>query len=163
MIMGTMICATLTLTLAVAVAVALALALALAVTLTLTRYAALKRERAKPLWAAVEKLIPDIKARLVVEMVGTPLTHERFLRRTEGTCGNPNPNAIPIPNPDLNLNPPPNPNLTLTLTRHLRPAALRPRWRRRDHTVRRHAGAGAAARHHVENKPDTAGLHGRTG
>ena len=52
-------------------------------------YAALKLERAKPLWAAVEKLIPDIKERLVVEMVGTPLTHERFLRRTEGTYGPP--------------------------------------------------------------------------
>ena len=52
-------------------------------------YAALKLERARPLWAAVEKLIPDIKERLVVEMVGTPLTHERFLRRTEGTYGPP--------------------------------------------------------------------------
>ena len=39
------------------------------------------------------------KERLVVEMVGTPLTHERFLRRTEGTYGNPNPNANPTPQP----------------------------------------------------------------
>ena len=35
-------------------------------------YAALKRERAKPLWAAVEKLIPDIRDRLEVEMVRPP-------------------------------------------------------------------------------------------
>ena len=50
-------------------------------------YAALKVERAKPLWAAVEKVIPDIRSRLVVEMVASPLTHERYLRRTAGTYG----------------------------------------------------------------------------
>eukprot|EP00908_Phaeocystis_cordata_P016930 Transcript_28251.p2 GENE.Transcript_28251~~Transcript_28251.p2 ORF type:complete len:444 (+),score=176.20 Transcript_28251:619-1950(+) len=52
-------------------------------------YARLKEERARPLWTAVEKLLPDIRQRLVVEMVGTPLTHERFLRRTAGTYGPP--------------------------------------------------------------------------
>ena len=50
-------------------------------------YAALKEERAAPLWEAVEKIIPDIRSRLVVEMVASPLTHERYLRRTAGTYG----------------------------------------------------------------------------
>lgn len=52
-------------------------------------YRALKTERARPLWAAVERIIPDIRERVVVEMVASPLTHERFLRRTRGTYGPP--------------------------------------------------------------------------
>jgi phytoene dehydrogenase-like protein len=44
-------------------------------------YAALKEARAAVLWRAVERVIPDIRARVEVEMVGTPRTHERFLRR----------------------------------------------------------------------------------
>ena len=39
------------------------------------------------LWRALEKVIPDIRARTRVELVGTPLTHERYLRRSEGTYG----------------------------------------------------------------------------
>mmetsp|Transcript_24771 Transcript_24771/g.54085 ORF Transcript_24771/g.54085 Transcript_24771/m.54085 type:complete len:291 (-) Transcript_24771:113-985(-) len=50
-------------------------------------YKKLKEERAEVLWTAVEKIIPDIRERVVVEMVGTPLTHERFLRRTRGSYG----------------------------------------------------------------------------
>ena len=50
-------------------------------------YRARKRERSAPLWAACERVIPDLRARAVVEMAGTPLTHERFLRRTAGTYG----------------------------------------------------------------------------
>ncbi|CAE7862918.1 CRTISO, partial [Symbiodinium microadriaticum] len=46
-----------------------------------------KEERAAPLWKAVERVIPDIQSRLVVRMVGTPLTHERFLNRYRGTYG----------------------------------------------------------------------------
>ena len=50
-------------------------------------YKAKKAEAAEVLWAAVEKQIPDVRARAKVQMVGTPLTHERFLRRDGGTYG----------------------------------------------------------------------------
>ena len=50
-------------------------------------YINLKEERAQPLWRAVECIIPDVQSRVVVQMVGTPLTHERFLRRPRGTYG----------------------------------------------------------------------------
>ena len=52
-------------------------------------YKALKAERAAPLWRAIERFIPDIRERAEVTMVGSPLTHERFLRRTRGTYGPP--------------------------------------------------------------------------
>ena len=38
------------------------------------RVQALKAERAAPLWAAVEKIVPDIRERVEVEMVASPLT-----------------------------------------------------------------------------------------
>uniref|UniRef100_A0A7S1J6J5 TLDc domain-containing protein n=1 Tax=Eutreptiella gymnastica TaxID=73025 RepID=A0A7S1J6J5_9EUGL len=50
-------------------------------------YKAKKEEAAKFLWQAVEKSIPGARSRCVFEMVGTPLTHERFLRRDRGTYG----------------------------------------------------------------------------
>ncbi|KAL4428462.1 hypothetical protein ABPG75_002551 [Micractinium tetrahymenae] len=50
-------------------------------------YQAMKEERAKPLWAALERVIPDIRERTSLTLVGTPLTHERFLRRYKGTYG----------------------------------------------------------------------------
>jgi len=50
-------------------------------------YKALKEERSQRLWAAVERFIPDIRERAVVSSVGTPLTHERFLRRHRGSYG----------------------------------------------------------------------------
>ncbi|KAH7623714.1 hypothetical protein Ndes2526B_g00945 [Nannochloris sp. 'desiccata'] len=50
-------------------------------------YKALKIERSKALWAAVEKIIPDIRSRIEIELVGTPLTHARFLRRHKGSYG----------------------------------------------------------------------------
>lgn len=50
-------------------------------------YAALKEERSRALWAAVERVIPDIRQRAEVTLVGTPLTHERFLRRHRGSYG----------------------------------------------------------------------------
>jgi phytoene dehydrogenase-like protein len=50
-------------------------------------YIKLKEERAEPLWRAVECIIPDVRNRVVLQMIGTPLTHERFLRRPRGTYG----------------------------------------------------------------------------
>ncbi|CAL5229088.1 g12346 [Coccomyxa viridis] len=50
-------------------------------------YEKLKEERSQVLWRAVEKVIPDIRQRTEVEMVGTPLTHRHFLRRHKGTYG----------------------------------------------------------------------------
>ena len=46
-----------------------------------------KREKAKPLFRAIERVIPDARSRIVLELVGTPLTHQRFLRRDRGTYG----------------------------------------------------------------------------
>ena len=50
-------------------------------------YIALKEERAQPLWRAVESILPDVRQRVIYQMIGTPLTHERFLRRPRGTYG----------------------------------------------------------------------------
>eukprot|EP00466_Bigelowiella_natans_P009202 jgi/Bigna1/49031/estExt_Genewise1.C_380011 len=50
-------------------------------------YEALKKERSEVLWKALEQVIPDVRSRAEVEMVGTPLTHARFLRRNNGTYG----------------------------------------------------------------------------
>lgn len=48
-----------------------------------------KAEAADFLWKAVEEYIPDARQRSDkrVEQIGTPLTHERFLRRSYGTYG----------------------------------------------------------------------------
>jgi phytoene dehydrogenase-like protein len=50
-------------------------------------YAALKQERSQVLWQAIERVIPDVRDRAQVTLVGTPLTHERFLRRHRGSYG----------------------------------------------------------------------------
>ena len=50
-------------------------------------YEQLKIDRSACLWAAIEKEIPDVRARTKVELVGTPLTHARFNRRYQGTYG----------------------------------------------------------------------------
>ncbi|MEM8544272.1 MAG: NAD(P)/FAD-dependent oxidoreductase [Cyanobacteria bacterium P01_H01_bin.119] len=50
-------------------------------------YQRLKAQRANVMWQALERIIPDIRDRCEVTMVGTPLTHERFLRRHRGTYG----------------------------------------------------------------------------
>ncbi|MGK7946996.1 MAG: phytoene desaturase family protein [Microcystaceae cyanobacterium] len=50
-------------------------------------YTQLKKERAEPLWQALERIIPDIRSRCEVTLVGTPLTHQRFLRRYRGSYG----------------------------------------------------------------------------
>jgi carotene isomerase len=46
-----------------------------------------KRARAEVIYRAVERIIPDLRERVVVELVGTPLTHARYLRRHQGTYG----------------------------------------------------------------------------
>jgi phytoene dehydrogenase-like protein len=46
-----------------------------------------KKERAEVMWQALERFIPDIRTRCEVALIGTPLTHERFLRRHRGTYG----------------------------------------------------------------------------
>jgi carotene isomerase len=46
-----------------------------------------KRDRAQPLFLALERIIPDLHQRLVLELIGTPLTHAHYLRRYQGTYG----------------------------------------------------------------------------
>eukprot|EP00977_Amphora_coffeiformis_P009055 scaffold2050_cov167-Amphora_coffeaeformis.AAC.9 len=50
-------------------------------------YASLKEQRSQVLWRAIESIIPDVRQRVVMDLVGSPLTHERFLRRPRGTYG----------------------------------------------------------------------------
>ncbi|NEQ98814.1 MAG: NAD(P)/FAD-dependent oxidoreductase, partial [Cyanothece sp. SIO2G6] len=50
-------------------------------------YESLKKQRAEVMWQALERVIPDVRSRCWVNLVGTPLTHERFLRRHQGTYG----------------------------------------------------------------------------
>mmetsp|Transcript_16116 Transcript_16116/g.33354 ORF Transcript_16116/g.33354 Transcript_16116/m.33354 type:complete len:171 (+) Transcript_16116:919-1431(+) len=54
---------------------------------TSPEYKALKTERSQFLWNVLEKIIPDIRTRAKIVQVGTPLTHERFLRRHRGSYG----------------------------------------------------------------------------
>lgn len=46
-----------------------------------------KQARSQSLFQALEKIIPDLRSRIVLESIGTPLTHARFLRRHQGTYG----------------------------------------------------------------------------
>jgi phytoene dehydrogenase-like protein len=50
-------------------------------------YKTLKDERSEYLWNVLEKVIPDIRERSTIVQVGTPLTHQRFLRRYKGSYG----------------------------------------------------------------------------
>jgi len=50
-------------------------------------YRDLKEERSRFLWQALERVIPGVRARAKIALVGTPLTHERYLRRHHGTYG----------------------------------------------------------------------------
>ncbi len=50
-------------------------------------YQTLKEQRSQVMWQALERIIPDIRSRCEVTLVGTPLTHERFLRRYRGSYG----------------------------------------------------------------------------
>ncbi|MEO1669577.1 MAG: NAD(P)/FAD-dependent oxidoreductase, partial [Cyanobacteria bacterium J06631_2] len=50
-------------------------------------YQQLKQERAEAMWLALERVIPDIRDRTELTLIGTPLTHKRYLRRHHGTYG----------------------------------------------------------------------------
>ena len=50
-------------------------------------YKAFKEERAECLWKALERFIPDVRDRVDLSLVGSPLTHERYVRRSAGTYG----------------------------------------------------------------------------
>lgn len=50
-------------------------------------YETRKRHKAEPLFRALERVIPDIRDRVVLELIGTPLTHAHYLRRYQGTYG----------------------------------------------------------------------------
>jgi len=39
------------------------------------------------MWQALERIIPDVRSRCDLTLVGTPLTHERFLRRYRVSYG----------------------------------------------------------------------------
>lgn len=52
-----------------------------------THAACAQAKRSEILWRALEKIIPDVRSRVKVGLEGTPLTHERFLRRDRGTYG----------------------------------------------------------------------------
>lgn len=54
---------------------------------TRNHYEAKKRDRVQVLYRALERVIPDIRDRVELESIGTPLTHARFLRRYKGTYG----------------------------------------------------------------------------
>ena len=46
-----------------------------------------KQERAEIMWQGLERVIPDIRDRVELSLIGTPLTHQRYLRRHHGTYG----------------------------------------------------------------------------
>lgn len=46
-----------------------------------------KQQKAQSLYRALEQIIPDIRERVVLELIGTPLTHAHYLRRYQGTYG----------------------------------------------------------------------------
>ncbi len=46
-----------------------------------------KKTRSQPLYQALERVIPDLRERLVLSLIGTPLTHAHYLRRYQGTYG----------------------------------------------------------------------------
>ena len=50
-------------------------------------YQTRKQEKAQTLYRAIERVIPDIRDRVVLELIGTPLTHAHYLRRHQGTYG----------------------------------------------------------------------------
>ncbi|RCJ20738.1 all-trans-retinol 13,14-reductase [Nostoc minutum NIES-26] len=50
-------------------------------------YEAKKQQKAQSLYHALERIIPDVRERVVLELIGTPLTHAHYLRRYQGTYG----------------------------------------------------------------------------
>jgi carotene isomerase len=51
------------------------------------QYEQKKAARSHSLFRALERVIPDIRDRIVLKLIGTPLTHARYLRRHQGTYG----------------------------------------------------------------------------
>ncbi|MBO3461848.1 NAD(P)/FAD-dependent oxidoreductase [Aetokthonos hydrillicola Thurmond2011] len=51
------------------------------------QYEQKKQEKAQTLYRALQRIIPDIRERVVLELIGTPLTHAHYLRRYQGTYG----------------------------------------------------------------------------
>ena len=54
---------------------------------TSAAYAEQKQARSEVMWRALERAIPDIRDRTTLTLTGTPLTHERYLRRHKGSYG----------------------------------------------------------------------------
>ena len=50
-------------------------------------YIKLKEERCSIFWEPIKKIIPDIDERVEIKMLGTPLTHQRFLNTKNGSYG----------------------------------------------------------------------------
>ncbi|MBE9031121.1 FAD-dependent oxidoreductase [filamentous cyanobacterium LEGE 11480] len=50
-------------------------------------YTQQKQQKSRILYKALERVIPDIKRRVTLELIGTPTTHARFLHRYHGTYG----------------------------------------------------------------------------
>ena len=46
-----------------------------------------KQKRAEVMWQGLARVIPDIRDRTELTLIGTPLTHQRYLRRHRGTYG----------------------------------------------------------------------------
>lgn len=46
-----------------------------------------KQQQAESLYRALEKVIPDLRTRITLELIGSPLTHAHYLRRHQGTYG----------------------------------------------------------------------------
>ncbi|MEQ9486105.1 phytoene desaturase family protein [Coleofasciculus sp. F4-SAH-05] len=51
------------------------------------QYKEKKKARSQSLFRALERVIPDIRERITLELIGTPLTHSYYLRRYQGTYG----------------------------------------------------------------------------
>lgn len=51
------------------------------------RYEQQKQQRSEIMWSALERVIPDVRSRTELALIGTPLTHERYLRRYRGSYG----------------------------------------------------------------------------
>ena len=50
-------------------------------------YVEQKQARSEVMWRALARAIPDIRDRTTLTLTGTPLTHERYLRRHQGSYG----------------------------------------------------------------------------
>jgi len=50
-------------------------------------YEKTKEERCSVFWQPIKNLIPDIQERIEIKMLGTPLTHQRFLNTKNGSYG----------------------------------------------------------------------------